>query len=205
MKIALVGYAALCNEFQGAVNSRIADAGISLSNKAMQLLGTEMSQLDRHCFELLDEFTANSTLPVGKVRVSDIHVSRLSREKRGLRARSGEGAFHGSGSSAAHECLTAGGPCFPAGPDIHLQSETPKSPHRRLSLCSLPVPKQFGVSLGSELPCPVADIHDLAVCASMNPDVFVFSFIRKGFYAAAVDLNSSAGTKFCFLRSTASM
>ena len=96
-------------------------------------------------------------------------------------------------------------PAYLTEPDIHLQSETPKSPHRRLSLGFLPVPKQFGVSLGSELPCPVADMRDLAVCASMNPDVFVFSFIRKGFYAAAVDLNSSAGTKFCFLRSTASM
>jgi hypothetical protein len=41
-------------------------------------------------------------------------------ETRGLMARSGERAFHESGSSAAHECLTAGGPCIPAGPDIHL-------------------------------------------------------------------------------------
>jgi hypothetical protein len=37
----------------------------------------------------------------------------------------------------------------PAGPDIHLLSKTPRNPHRRLSLCSLPVPKQFGESLGS--------------------------------------------------------
>jgi hypothetical protein len=37
----------------------------------------------------------------------------------------------------------------PAGPDIHLLSKTPKSPHRRLSLCSLPVPKQFEESLRS--------------------------------------------------------
>src|SRR3984885_9557804 len=35
-----------------------------------------------------------------------------------------------------------------AEPDIHLLSETPKSPHRRLSLCSLPVPKQIEGSLG---------------------------------------------------------
>ena len=46
-------------------------------------------------------------------------------------------------------CLSAGGPCIPAGPDIHLLSKTPKSPHRRLSLCSLPVPKQFEESLRS--------------------------------------------------------
>jgi len=36
-----------------------------------------------------------------------------------------------------------------AEPDIHLQSQAPKSRHRRLSWCSLPVPKQFGESLGS--------------------------------------------------------
>jgi len=36
-----------------------------------------------------------------------------------------------------------------AEPDIHLLSKTPKSPHRRLSLCSLPVPKQFEESLWS--------------------------------------------------------
>jgi hypothetical protein len=36
-----------------------------------------------------------------------------------------------------------------AEPDIHLRSKTRKSPHRRLSLCSLPVPKQFRVSLRS--------------------------------------------------------
>jgi hypothetical protein len=35
-----------------------------------------------------------------------------------------------------------------AEPDIHLQSRAPKSRHRRLSLCSLPVPKQFVESLG---------------------------------------------------------
>jgi hypothetical protein len=52
-------------------------------------------------------------------------------------------AFH------THVCLSAGGPCIPAGPDIHLLSKAPKSPHRRLSLCSLPVPKQFELSLRS--------------------------------------------------------
>jgi hypothetical protein len=35
-----------------------------------------------------------------------------------------------------------------AEPDIHLQSRAPKGRHRRLSLCSLPVPKQFVESLG---------------------------------------------------------
>ena len=35
-----------------------------------------------------------------------------------------------------------------AEPDIHLQSRALKGRHRRLSLCSLPVPKQFVESLG---------------------------------------------------------
>ena len=36
-----------------------------------------------------------------------------------------------------------------AEPHIHLLSKTPKSPHRRLSLCFLPASKQFVVSLRS--------------------------------------------------------
>src|ERR1035438_6124029 len=36
-----------------------------------------------------------------------------------------------------------------AEPDIHLLSKAPMSPHRRLSLCSLPVPKQLEASLRS--------------------------------------------------------
>ena len=35
-----------------------------------------------------------------------------------------------------------------AEPDIHLLSQACPGRHRRLSLCSLPVPKQFGGSLG---------------------------------------------------------
>ena len=54
-------------------------------------------------------------------------------------------------------------------------------------------------------PSPVANRRDLAVCASMNPDVFAFPLLGKVFYAAAVGMNSSAGKKSCFLRSTASM
>ena len=59
--------------------------------------------------------------------------------------------LHRIGIFHTHVCLSAGGPCIPAGPDIHLLSKTPKSPHRRLSLCSLPVPKQFEESLGSSI------------------------------------------------------
>ena len=39
-------------------------------------------------------------------------------------------------------------PAFQAAPDIHLRSRAPQSCHRRLSMCSLPVPKQFVESLG---------------------------------------------------------
>src|SRR6266480_6394217 len=61
-----------------------------------------------------------------------------------------------------------------AEPDIHLLSETPKSPHRRLSLCSLPVPKQTDGSLGSCLRRSARHLRDLAACAPSNPDVFSF-------------------------------
>jgi hypothetical protein len=87
-----------------------------------------------------------------------------------------------------------------AEPDIHLLSETPKSPHRRLSLCSLPVPKQTDGSLGSCLRRPARHLRDLAACAPSNPDVFSFP---GRFHAAP--LNSPLSTKSCFLRSTASM
>ena len=102
-----------------------------------------------------------------------------------------------------HVCLSAGGPCIPAGPDIHLLSKTPKSPHRRLSLCSLPVPKQFEVSLGSLISFAQSAIDGTWQPAHRNnPDVF--SFLGRFFHAAAVALNTSAGTKSSFLRSTAS-
>ncbi len=58
-----------------------------------------------------------------------------------------------------------------AEPDIHLLSETPKSPHRRLSLCSLPVPKQTERGLGSCLRRPARHLRDLAACAPNDPDV----------------------------------
>jgi hypothetical protein len=55
----------------------------------------------------------------------------------------------GSGSSHAQQLPLGWRSLHPAGPDLHLLSETPKSPHRRLSLCSLPVPKQSVEGLGS--------------------------------------------------------
>jgi hypothetical protein len=42
MKINLIGKTALCQEFESTINSRIADAGVPLPHKPMQLLGAEM-------------------------------------------------------------------------------------------------------------------------------------------------------------------
>ena len=68
----------------------------------------------------------------------------------------------------------------PAGPDIHLQSETPKSPHRRLSLCSLPVPKQTNVA--SE----VAFLAQPTNCRTWQPAhrviPFLFFLYKEGFF-----------------------
>ena len=47
-----------------------------------------------------------------------------------------------------------------------------KTRHRRLSWCSLPVPKQ-SVGAWDLIPRPVGNRRDLAACAFMNPDVFL--------------------------------
>ena len=90
-----------------------------------------------------------------------------------------------------------------AEPDIHLLPQAPGSRRRRLSLCSLPVPKQYEVSLGSRLRRPAGDLRDLAACASVDPDVF--PFFGRVLYAAAVRRNSPAGTKSVWRLSTASI
>lgn len=53
-----------------------------------------------------------------------------------------------SRTPSSHVCLSARVPAF-AEPDIHSLSQATRGCHRRLSLCSLPVPKQYGESLGS--------------------------------------------------------
>jgi hypothetical protein len=115
----------------------------------------------------------------------------LSTEKHELSVRALESALLiRSGAAAAHVCLSAGGSCT-------LQNRTSicclrlrKSRRRRLSLDSLPVPKQFEESHGSRLRRPAGNLRDLAACASIDPDVFPFS---ARFYAAAVRRNSAAG------------
>ena len=49
---------------------------------------------------------------------------------------------------SSHACLSAMVPAF-AEPDIHSLSQVHADRHRRLSVCSLPVLKQFEESLGS--------------------------------------------------------
>jgi len=56
-------------------------------------------------------------------RIADLHVSQSQEEKHEASGALGERALRGSGSFTAHECLSAGGPCVPAGPDIHLLSQ----------------------------------------------------------------------------------
>lgn len=109
-----------------------------------------------------------------------IHVSQLSREKHEVSGRALESALLArSGSVAAHVCLSAGGSCSLAEPDIHLLPQAGKSHRRRLSLCSLPVPKQCEESLGSFLRRPGDLLQDLAACAPNNLDVFVFLYEEK--------------------------
>src|SRR5579862_3111407 len=61
-----------------------------------------------------------------------------------------------------------------AEPDIHLLPQATMGRRRRLSECSLPVPKQLEESLGSTyLLRSVGNRRDLAVCASMI--LFCFS------------------------------
>jgi hypothetical protein len=99
-------------------------------------------------------------------RMTGLHVSQLSREKQEFSGRALESALLvRSGSAATHVCLSAEGCCILAEPDIHLLPQAPKSRRRRLSLCSLPVPKQFEESLGSCLLRPAGHLRDLAVCA----------------------------------------
>src|SRR5882757_1912489 len=73
-------------------------------------------------------------------RVADIHVSHLSSGGVGVPgtlARACNSPVPGCSIRTA--CLSPSVPAL-GRPDIHLLSRAPKSLHRRLSLCSLPVP-----------------------------------------------------------------
>jgi hypothetical protein len=85
-----------------------------------------------------------------------------------------------------------------AEPDIDLLSQTPKSRHRRLSVCSLPVPKQFVESLGS-----LISFAQSAKCRTWQSAHGSSRLFSSSLQAAAV-LRSSAGIKSLCSRSTAS-
>jgi hypothetical protein len=78
------------------------------------------------------------------------------------------------------------------------QSRALKGRHRRLSLCSLPVPKQFAESLGS-----VISFAQSATCRVWQSAHFVRPVDFGNIYAAEI-LRSSAGTKSLCCRSRAS-
>jgi hypothetical protein len=138
-------------------------------------------------------------------RIVAIHVSHLSREKHEIPGRAQESAHSGFQGSFACALVPLGWwSLLPAGPDIHLLPQAPKSCRRRLSVRSLPVPKQLKVGLGSCLLRPAGQLQDLAACALNNP-VFVLSLLGKFFHATALATRFSAGTKSCCLRSTASI
>ena len=89
----------------------------------------------------------------------------LSREKTSLPTRATEERAKSimQNSAASHICLSAVVPAF-AEPDIHLLSRAPKGLHRRLSLCSLPVPKQSEGSLES-----LTSVAQSATCRTWQP------------------------------------
>src|SRR5438132_12801466 len=82
-------------------------------------------------------------------RLADLHVSLCQGEKDSPEARFGGARTANSGRTrSSHACLSAMVPAF-AEPDIHSLSQVLADRHRRLSVCSLPVLKQFEESLGS--------------------------------------------------------
>jgi hypothetical protein len=133
-----------------------------------------------------------------KVRFADIHVVICQVKARVSRARSGERANQQFRMFYAQQCASRHRFLRSAEPDIHLQSRAPKSLHRRLSLYSLPVPKQFVESLGS-----VISFAQSATCRTWQSAHFVHPIDFGSIYAAVV-LRSSAGTKSLCCRSTAS-
>ena len=75
----------------------------------------------------------------------------------------------------AHVCLSADGSCSVAEPDIHCGLKLRRAVTEDVSLCSLPVPKQFAESLWSVISFAQSPTcRTLAACARKDPDVFPF-------------------------------
>src|SRR5579872_3965819 len=113
------------------------------------------------------------------VRVADLHVSQLSRKNRDV-----PGALARARSVCCQVTSCAQLPLgwwflLSAEPDIHLLPQAVDGHRRRLSLCSLPVPKQLEESLGRTcLLRSVGNRRDLAVCASVILFYFRSRFLR---------------------------
>ncbi|SRR5229473_1843342 len=131
-------------------------------------------------------------------RVTDLHVSHLSSGGTGVPGMLGRACKSMLQDVLRAQCASRHRFLRSAEPDIHLLSQTPKSRHRRLSLCSLPVPKQFVESLGR-----VISFAQSATCRTWQSAHFVHPVYFGSIYAAGV-LRSSAGTKSLCCRSTAS-
>src|SRR2546426_6889965 len=105
-------------------------------------------------------------------RFADIHVSLCQGEKDSPEARFGGARTANSGRTrSSHACLSAMVPAF-AEPDIHSLSRILADRHRRLSVCSLPVLKQSGESLGSLISVAQSATAGPGSCALCDPVVF---------------------------------
>src|SRR5437764_15347322 len=94
-------------------------------------------------------FRGYATRHCDNFRIADIHVSLCQEERKAPDGRFGGARTANSGRTrSSHTCLSAMVPAF-AEPDIHSLSRILADRHRRLSVCSLPVLKQSGESLGS--------------------------------------------------------
>jgi len=101
-------------------------------------------------FEQQEVCSLYACLLIGNFRIVHVYVSQTSREKRRCPWRARESArWSNQDLPLRISGLSAGGPCSRAEPDIYLQPRAPRSLRRRSSVCSLPVPKQFVVSLWS--------------------------------------------------------
>jgi hypothetical protein len=143
----------------------------------------------------------NHALLSAHSRLADVYVSQSQEKKHEAYGRAPEGAHCvDQDSFTAHKCLSAGGPRRTGHPFAVSGS---KSRHRRLSWCSLPVPKQSVGAWGSD-PSPSRQSAGPGSLRVHESRCFSFPLEGKVFYAATVRLYSSAGTKSCCLRSTAS-
>src|SRR5437899_7886848 len=119
-------------------------------------------------------------------RSAEIHVSHCQGEGTGFLWRAPESAQTGFLRIRNSQLVPLGWWFLLfAEPDIHSLYRAPKSRRRRLSLCSLPVPKQ------SERASGVASIAQSATCGTWQPRTeSCCLFFHSGCYATAALLHS---------------